>query len=163
MEHQARTLVDRPLSTVYNQWTQFESFPEFMQGVSRVEQIDDSTTRWDVEIAGVKRSFIADIVEQQPDRKIRWVSRDDPLHEGEVQFAPHGPETEVSLRMSFEPEGLVEKAGDTLGFVQRRVEGDLDKFKSFIETRPTPTGAWRGRVPDNTSQQYDPIGEDGTR
>lgn len=163
MEHQARTLVERPVSAVYNQWTQFETFPQFMEGVNRVEQLDDSTTRWDVEIAGVKRSFIADIVEQQPDQKIRWVSRDEPAHEGEVNFSPHGPETEVSLRMSFEPDSLIEKTGDKLGFVQHRVESDLDRFKSFIEDRPTPTGSWRGSVPDNAGQAFNPTGQEGTR
>ena len=149
MEHQARTLVDRPVSTVYNQWTQFESFPQFMEGVNSVRQIDDTTTQWDVEVAGVKRSFTADIVVQEPDQQIRWVSRDEPVHQGGVFFEPHGTETEVSLWMKFEPEGVVEKAGDALGFVQRRVEGDLDRFKSFIEDRELPTGAWRGNLPED--------------
>ncbi len=149
MEHQARTLVDRPVSTVYNQWTQFETFPEFMEGVNSVQQLDDSTTRWDVEIAGVKRSFVADIVDQQPDERIRWASREEPLNEGEVRFSPRGDETEVTLWMKFEPEGVIEKAGDKLGFVQHRVEGDLDRFKSFIEGRPIATGAWRGNLPND--------------
>ena len=149
MEHQARTLVDRPVSTVYNQWTQFESFPQFMEGVNSVRQIDDTTTQWDVEVAGVKRSFTADIVVQEPDQQIRWISRDEPAHQGGVSFTPHGAETEVSLWMKFEPEGVVEKAGDALGFVQRRVEGDLDRFKSFIEDRELPTGAWRGNLPED--------------
>ena len=153
MEHQARTLVDRPVSTVYNQWTQFEAFPEFMEGVNRVQQLDDSTTQWDVEVAGVKRSFVADIVDQQPDQRIRWASRDEPKNEGEVRFTPHGTETEVTLWMKFEPEGVIEKAGDKLGFVQHRVEGDLDRFKSFIESRPIPTGAWRGNVPNDPSDR----------
>jgi uncharacterized membrane protein len=149
MEHQARTVVDRPLSAVYNQWTQFESFPAFMEGVKSVRQIDDSTTYWDVELGGVHREFTADIVAQQPDREIRWVTRDEPAHEGRVQFEPRGEETEVSLWMKFEPQGFVEKSGDALGFVQRRVEGDLDRFKTFIENRPTPTGAWRGNIPND--------------
>ena len=150
MEHEARTLVDRPVSTVYDQWTQFESFPRFMEGVSRVKQLDDSSTRWDVEIGGVERSFVADIVEQKPDDHIRWESRTDPSHQGEVRFFPRGDSTEVSLWMNFEPEGWVEKAGDSLGFVQRRVEGDLGRFKSFIEDRASATGAWRGSVSDGT-------------
>jgi uncharacterized membrane protein len=157
MEHQARTLVDRPVSTVYNQWTQFETFPEFMEGVNSVQQLDDSTTRWDVEVAGVKRSFVADIVDQQPDQRIRWASREQPVNEGEVRFTPHGAETEVTLWMNFEPEGVVEKAGDKLGLVQHRVEGDLERFKSFIESRPIPTGAWRGNLPDDpTSTTQEP-------
>ena len=151
MEHQARTLVDRPVSTVYNQWTQFESFPQFMEGVKSVRQIGDSTTQWDVEIGGVERSFTADIISQHPDQEIRWVTRDEPVHEGQVFFEPRGAETEVSLWMRFEPEGFVEKSGDALGFVQRRVQGDLDRFKSFIENRPNPTGAWRGNIPQDPS------------
>ena len=149
MEHQARTLVDRPVSTVYNQWTQFESFPEFMEGVKSVQQIDDATTRWDIEVAGVERSFTADIVAQHPDQEIRWATRDAPVHEGQVYFEPRGAETEVTLWMRFEPEGLVEKTGDALGFVQRRVQGDLDRFKTFIENRDVPTGSWRGQIPQS--------------
>lgn len=143
MEHQASALIERPISTVYNQWTQFESFPQFMEGVNQVKQLDDTTTQWDVEIAGVNRQFTADIVTQEPDRRIRWVTRDEPAHEGQVSFQPRGTGTEVTLAMSFEPQGVVEKAGDALGFVQRRVEGDLERFKSFIEERDHATGAWR--------------------
>ena len=163
MEHQARTLVDRPVSTVYNQWTQFETFPRFMEGVTSVRQIDDTTTEWDVDIAGVKRSFTADIVVQSPDQEIRWVSRSEPRHQGQVFFEPRGAETEVSLWMKFEPVGAVEKTGDALGFVQRRVEGDLDRFKSFIEGRPIPTGAWRGNIPEDLAASNDLIGEERSR
>ena len=152
MDHSARTLVERPVSTVYNQWTQFETFPEFMEGVNNVQQLDDSTTRWDVEIGGVERSFIADIVEQKPDDHIRWETRTEPSHQGEVRFVPQGDGTEVTLWMNFEPEGWVEKAGDSLGFVQHRVEGDLERFKSFIEDRSSETGAWRGSVSDDQDE-----------
>lgn len=150
MEHEARTLVDRPVSTVYNQWTQFESFPEFMEGVSSVTQLDETSTRWDVEVGGVQRSFVADIVEQKPDDRISWRTRNEPSHHGEVRFIPRDAGTEVTLWMAFSPEGWVEKVGDRLGFVQHRVEGDLGRFKTFIESQATETGAWRGSVSDQS-------------
>lgn len=149
MEHEAQTKVDRPVSTVYNQWTQFESFPEFMQGVTKVTQLDDATTEWNVEIAGVERAFTADIIDQQPDRLIHWRSRTEPVHEGRVTFAPLGEATDVKLWLNFQPDGVIEQAGDKLGFVQNRVEGDLDRFKSFIEQRGDATGSFRESLPSN--------------
>jgi uncharacterized membrane protein len=148
MEHEARIVVDRPLSVTYNQWTQFEDFPQFMEGVNRVQQLDDASTEWAVEIAGVEKTFTADIVDQRPDQHIGWRSRTEPIHEGRVDFTQKPDGTEVALWMNFEPEGFVEAAGDKLGFVQRRVEGDLGRFKEFIESREAPTGAWRGTVDD---------------
>jgi uncharacterized membrane protein len=152
MEHEAQTRVERPLPTVYNQWTQFEAFPMFMEGVKSVRQLDDSTTEWDVEIAGVERHFTADIVAQHPDQLIRWRTRDEPVHEGEVSFHPAGDGTDVRLWMSFEPEGFTEQVADKLGFVKGRVEGDLERFKSFIEDREQSTGAWRGNLPEDPTQ-----------
>ncbi len=147
MEHEAHTRVERPVSTVYNQWTQFESFPEFMQGVNKVTQLDPATTEWDVEIAGVQRGFTADIIDQQPDRLIHWRSRTEPMHEGRVSFTPEGDATDVRLWLNFEPDGVIEQLGDKLGFVQGRVEGDLDRFKHFIEQRGDATGAFRDSMP----------------
>ena len=152
MEHEAHTRVDRPVSTVYNQWTQFESFPEFMQGVNKVTQLDDATTQWDVEIAGVEREFTAEIVEQRPDRSIHWRSQTEPLHEGRVSFAPQGDATDVTLWLNFQPDGVIEQLGDKLGFVKTRVEGDLDRFKHFIEQRGDATDAWRGTIPSSSEQ-----------
>jgi uncharacterized membrane protein len=153
MEHEAHTVVDQPVSMVYNQWTQFETFPEFMEGVTRVVQLDDASTRWDVEVGGVERSFVADIVEQTPDDHIRWETRTTPVQQGAVRFAPRGDSTEVALWMNFEPQDWVEKAGDGLGFVQRRVEGDLKRFKEFIERRGSETGAWRGSVDEAATDE----------
>jgi uncharacterized membrane protein len=133
MEHEATARIERPVSAVYNQWTQFESFPEFMQGVKSVKQLDSTTTEWDVEIAGVKRGFTADIIEQRPDSLIHWRSRTEPMHEGRVSFTPLGDATDVRLWMNFHPDGVVEQFGDKLGLVAGRVEGDLDRFKNFIE------------------------------
>ncbi|MEO8107425.1 MAG: SRPBCC family protein [Actinomycetes bacterium] len=146
MEHEAHTRVERPLSTVYNQWTQFESFPAFMQGVNKVTQLDDATTQWDVEIAGVEREFTAEIVEQRPDRTIHWRSITEPLHEGRVNFAPQGDATDVTLWLNFQPDGVIEQLGDKLGFVKGRVEGDLDRFKQFIEQRDHATDASHGSI-----------------
>ena len=139
--------VEVPVSTVYNQWTQFEEFPQFMEGVESVTQLDDTRLHWVAEIAGTSREWDAEIIDQQPDRRIAWRSIDGAGNGGIVTFQPVGPSTtQVSLQMEFEPEGLAENIGDKLGFVSKRTEGDLERFKSFIESRGVETGAWRGQV-----------------
>ena len=139
--------VKLPVSTVYNQWTQFEEFPEFMEGVERVTQIDDTRLHWVVEIAGAVREWDAEIVDQQPDQRIAWRSIDGAGNGGIVTFQPVGADaTRVSLQMQFEPDGLAETIGDRLGFVSKQAEGDLKRFKAFIEERGNETGAWRGEV-----------------
>jgi uncharacterized membrane protein len=136
-----------PVSTAYNQWTQFESFPEFMEGVDRIDQISQTMTHWVTSIGGVHREFDAEITEQNPDERIAWTSVDGPKQAGVVTFHRLGEGTsKVMLQMDFEPEGVVETAGDKLGVVGRRVEGDLKRFKSFIESRGTEEGGWRGTV-----------------
>lgn len=139
--------VDRDVRTVYNQWTQFEEFPRFMEGVDRVQQTDDRHLHWEVDIVGVDREFDAEITEQTPDQRIAWRSRTGVDQGGVVTFHPLNDEqTRVTLQLTFEPEGLVEQAGDTLGLVAARVKGDLKRFKEFIESRGSETGAWRGEV-----------------
>jgi uncharacterized membrane protein len=139
--------VECPVRSVYDQWTQMEEFPSFLEGVERVEQVTPTLTRWDVSVAGVHRTFDAEIVEQVPDQRLVWQSITGPSQAGTVEFRPIAPgRTEVQLTMAFEPEGIVEKAGDALGLVERRVQGDLERFKSFIESRVLPTGEWRGEV-----------------
>jgi uncharacterized membrane protein len=145
--HMTSIEIEQPLSTVYNQWTQFESFPQFMEGVESVRQIDDRSTHWVVDVGGVRREFDAVIEEQVPDQRIAWRSVDEPKQAGIVTFQPLAAgTTRVSLMLDFEPVGVTEKVGDSLGFVQRRVEGDLARFKDFLEDRGTTTGAWRGAV-----------------
>jgi uncharacterized membrane protein len=145
--HEDSVVVDVPVSTAYNQWTQFERFPSFMEGVEHVEQLDDTTTHWKVAIAGVEREFDAKITEQHPDQRIAWRSVDGPTHAGVVTFHKLGDNrSKVMLQLDLDTEGLVEKTGEALGFVERRIRGDLDRFKDFIEGRPGETGAWRGEV-----------------
>lgn len=149
--------VDRPVRTVYDQWTQFESFPEFMDGVTAVRQVDDTHTAWDVEIAGVERHFDATIVEQRPDERVAWTTTDGAYHAGEVRFEPVGADrTRVTLEMDFEPEGVAEKAGEMLGVVGSRVKGDLERFKDYIEERGVESGAWRGTVEDGQERPSGP-------
>ena len=140
--------VDVPLHTAYDQWTQFETFPKFMEGVEEVRQIDDRHLHWKADIAGVHREWDAEIVDQTPDERITWRSLDGARNDGTVSFAADesGTATRVTLRMEFEPEGMVEKVGDALKIVDRRTEGDLARFKSFIEARGAETGGWRGEV-----------------
>jgi uncharacterized membrane protein len=139
--------VQQPVRTVYNQWTQFEEFPAFMDGVEEVIQLDDRHLHWVAKIAGARREWDAEIVEQKPDSRIAWRSRNGALNAGVVTFRPVGAKaTEVTLELDFEPDGTVEKAGDKLGLVSRQAEGDLRRFKKFIEGRGSESGGWRGQV-----------------
>ena len=139
--------VEVPVRTAYDQWTQFEEFPRFMEGVEKITQLSDTRTHWVTEIAGIHREFDAEITEQEPDQRIAWTSVDEPKQAGVVTFHRiDDGKTRVMLQMDFEPQGLVEKAGDMLGIVKSRAKGDLERFKEFIESRGTETGAWRGEV-----------------
>ena len=140
-------VVGRPVSMVYNQWTQFEDFPHFMEGVEKVVQRDDTHLHWQTEIGMVNREFDAEITDQVPDQHIAWRAIGETKHAGEVRFLPEGTDrTRVKLAMSYAPEGFVEKVGDMIGSQERRIEGDLERFKSFIESQDFETGAWRGEV-----------------
>jgi uncharacterized membrane protein len=137
-----------PVTTAYNQWTQFESFPEFMSGVEEVRQVTDTRTHWKTRIGGVEREFDAEITEQHPDERIAWRALEGVKQAGVVTFHRLDDQhTRVSLQLEYEPERVTEKAGSALGVVGHRVKGDLNKFKQFIESRGQETGAWRGDVP----------------
>ncbi len=136
------------VTAAYNQWTQFEDFPKFMDGVEEVTQIGDRHLHWRVKIAGVEREFDATITEQVPDTRIAWKADGETRHAGVVDFHKLDMETtRVDLQLDMEPEGLVETVGDKLGVVERRVKKDLERFKELVESQPHPTGAWRGEVP----------------
>ncbi len=139
--------VDVPVSTAYNQWTQFETFPHFMTGIESVEQIDETSLQFRTHVAGVRREYVAQITDQTPDRKIAWVSTDKPRNAGTVTFEALGDErARVSVELEWEPEGLVEKAGSAIGADSRQVTADLGRFKEFIESRGIETGEWRSSV-----------------
>lgn len=139
--------VEVDLETVYNQWTQFEEFPSFMEGVNRIEQLDDRRLRWTAEVAGVEREFDTEITEQSPDQRIAWKATSGVDHAGVVTFHRLSDnQTRVTLQMNFDPDGFVENVGDKLGFVAARTKGDLERFKDFIEDRQVETGAWRGEI-----------------
>ncbi len=136
-----------PVTTAYNQWTQFTTFPQFMEGVDRIEQTTDTMTHWVTSIGGITREFDAKITEQHPDERVAWTSVDGPQQAGVVTFHRISPDTtKVMLQLDFEPEGIVETAGDKLGFVTHRIKGDLERFKDFIENRGSESGGWRGDV-----------------
>jgi uncharacterized membrane protein len=140
-----------PLHTAYDQWTQFEEFPRFMEGVKDVQQLDDTHVHWVAEIAGKRKEWDAEITEQTPDRRIAWRSISGAPNAGAVEFTALGDaETQIDVSMQFEPEGAIEKVGDALNAPERRVEGDLQRFKEFIEARGQETGAWRGEVQGGT-------------
>ena len=139
--------IDRDVATIYNQWTQFETFPEFMEGVERVEQLDDKRLHWAADIGWAQREWDAEIVEQTPDRVIAWRAVGDVRNDGRVTFEPVDMErTRLTVLFEMAPEGFTEKAGANLGIVDQRIEGDLKRFKSFIESRAAETGAWRGEI-----------------
>ena len=139
-------VVDAPLRQVYNQWTQFEEFPLFMEGVDEVRQLDDKRLHWRATIGGVEKEWHADMVDQVPDRRIAWKNLRGAETAGAVLFESVPEGTKVTLKLTYEPEGAKENVGDALGFVSRRVEGDLDRFKKFIEDRGRATGGWRGEI-----------------
>jgi hypothetical protein len=139
--------VNVPVRTAYNQWTQFEEFPRFMEGVEQVTQLDDKRLRWKAKIGGTEKAWDAVIREQVPDEKVIWRNTSGAENAGMVKFDKLGPElTRVHLEMSYDPEGFTENVGDMLGMFGRRVQGDLDRFKEFIESRGQETGAWRGEI-----------------
>jgi uncharacterized membrane protein len=138
--------VDAPLTVVYNQWTQFEEFPEFMEGVTEVRQLDDRRLFWSAEILGREFDWDAEIYEQVPDTCVKWRSTSGKHNAGEVHFSPVGEKTNVRLVMEYDPEGFAEKIADTLGFISKRLETNLARFRDFIERRGRETGGWRGEI-----------------
>ncbi|MFD8494533.1 SRPBCC family protein [Amycolatopsis sp. NPDC059657] len=139
--------VDVPVSTAYNQWTQFESFPEFMEGVERINQVDATHTHWVTKVGGVTREFDATITEQHPDERVAWRSDAGPDHAGVITFHRLADQkTRVTAQLTIDPEGFVENVGDKLGILDRRIKSDMERFKEFIEKRGRETGAWRGDV-----------------
>ena len=150
-------VVDVPVTTAYNQWTQFEDFPQFMGGVKSVTQLTDDRLEWVAEIAGVRRQWEARILEQVPDRKVAWAATEGATNAGAVTFEDAGPgRTSVHLVLEYEPEGLVEKIGDKLHVVENQAEKDLERFKKFIESEGYASGAWRGTVDEGA-----PLGTPG--
>lgn len=140
-------VVDVPVEVAYDQWTQFESFPKFMEGVKEVVQLDEKTLRWTAQIGPKVEEWDAEISEQTPNRIIAWRSTTGTPNAGTVRYEPAGDgKTRVSLEISYEPRDATEKVGDALGVLDRRVSGDLGRFKEFIEKRQVPTGAWRGEI-----------------
>jgi uncharacterized membrane protein len=136
-----------PVSLAYNQWTQFEDFPLFMEGVEHVQQLDDIRLHWVAKIGGKTAEWDAKILEQHPDRQISWISEDGKKTRGTVTFEPRGEgKTLVRLSMSYQAEGSIEQLGSAAGLDARRVRGDLERFKELVETRGEESGAWRGEV-----------------
>jgi uncharacterized membrane protein len=145
--------VNVPVRVAYDQWTQFEEFPRFMEGVKSVQQLDDTHVHWKAEIAGQQKDWDARIVAQRPDEMVAWTSTSGARNAGVVRFETISDDvTRILLEMEVDPDGPLENVGDFLGVIDRRVEGDLQRFKEFIETRGAPTGAWRGTVEGSPSR-----------
>jgi len=145
--------VNIPVRAVYNQWTQFEEFPKFMENIERVQQLDETGLHWVAKIAGVTVEWDAEILEQVPDKRIAWYGARGPIRNGIVSFNPINDSiTRVVLRIDYEPETFVEETGDKMGIASNRVQEDLQRFKEFIETRGVETGAWRGKINNGSLQ-----------
>jgi uncharacterized membrane protein len=143
--------VNVPIRTAYNQWTQFEEFPDFMEGVESVQQTDDIHLVWTAELGGKRHEWRAEITEQIPDERVAWKATDGKHNAGAVTFHRlDDNRTKIMVQMDFEPDGIVETLGSALGSDERRVEGDLERVKEFIESRGAETGAWRGEVRQGT-------------
>ena len=139
--------VNAPIRKVYSQWTQFEEFPLFMAGILEVRQLDDKRSHWRTNIGGKEKDFDAEITEQIPDKRIAWRSRSGAPTAGVVTFHPlNDQNTRIMLQMEYEPEGIIEKGGDILGVASRRIEGDLKRFKEYVESKGRERGAWRGTI-----------------
>jgi uncharacterized membrane protein len=139
--------VNVPVRTAYDQWTQFEDFPQFMDNVKSVKQLDDRRLHWVAEIGGRQTEWDAEIVDQVPDQRVSWRSTAGTPNDGTVTFEPTAPDkTKVTVAIEAEPTDPLEKAGAAIGMLDRQVEGDLERFKKFIESRGGETGAWRGEV-----------------
>jgi uncharacterized membrane protein len=144
--------VDVAVRTAYDQWTQFESFPEFMDGIKQVRQLDDRTLEWVADVAGKEKRWKATITEQEPDQRIAWTSTEGARTAGVVTFHRLGEgRSRVTLQLDVEPDGPIETVGDALGVVRNRVKDDMKRFKAFIEARGTETGAWRGEIKQKVS------------
>ena len=144
--------VNAPVRAVYNQWTQFEEFPRFMEGVEEVRQEGDKRLFWRAKIGGKVKEWEAEITDQVPDQRIAWQSVDGSPNAGTITFEELGPDrTMVTATIEYEPEGFVEKAGDALGIPSGRVEGDLKRFRDYIEERGRETGGWRGQIGESPS------------
>jgi uncharacterized membrane protein len=139
--------VNVPVSTAYNQWTQFEEFPRFMENVESVTQLDDTHLRWVAEIGGKREEWKAEITHQEPDKVVAWRALEGRENAGRVEFEPLGPDrTRIDVTMTWEPEGILEAAADKVGVSDRAVKVDLERFKDLVESRGVETGAWRGEV-----------------
>ena len=155
-------VVGVPVRTAYDQWTQFEDFPRFMEGVESVTQITDDQLEWVAEIGGVRRQWVAMILEQIPDQKVSWAAMEGATNAGTVTFAENGVgETRVTLSLEYEPEGFLETLGDKLGLVERQVQEDLDRFRDYIESQGQASGGWRGAI-DKSAGLGDPMPEAAT-
>jgi uncharacterized membrane protein len=150
--------VNVPVRVAYNQWTQFEEFPRFMEGVEEVRQLDDKRLHWKATVGGKTKEWDAEITEQRPDERIAWRSRGGANNAGVVTFHRLSDgTTRVMLQLEYDPEGVIENVGDAIGIVSARVKGDLERFKEFIEARGSETGAWRGEIDRGSVQRKDRV------
>ena len=147
--------VNVPVSAAYDQWTQFEEFPRFMEGIVAVKQTDDSHVHWIAEVNGERQEWDSEIVEQEPDRVIAWRSTGGLRNSGRVEFAPIAEGTRVSVEMEYDPEGIKETVGAALGLDGGQVGNDLERFKDLVESRDLPTGSWRGEISDGDVVESD--------
>jgi len=143
--------IDVPVRTVYDQWTQFEDFPSFMEGVESVTQVDDTHLHWVAEFAGVRREWDAVVTEQHPDERVAWTSTSGTSNAGVVTFHKlDETRTRVMLQLDVDPAGFVEHVGDALGIIRHRASSDLGRFKDLVESHGVADGGWRGEIENDS-------------
>jgi len=145
-----------PVSVAYDQWTQFEEFPQFMDGIVEVKQLDDTHLHWVADIDGERKEWKAEVIEQEPDRVVAWRSVEGLENSGRVEFEPIDSGTRVSVAMQYDAEGVKESIGALFGVDGRQVANDLESFRELVEAREVPTGAWRGTVESGDVVDSDP-------
>lgn len=138
-----------PVSTAYNQWTQFESFPRFMARVQNVKQLRPHLTRWTVGVGPVRHEFEAEITEQQPDSHVQWRSLGPASpHRGWVRFeSAAAGRTTMQLHVDIKPAGAAGLLAST-PLISTTIRAELRNFKEFIEGAGHENGAWRGLISD---------------
>jgi uncharacterized membrane protein len=136
-----------PIDVVYDHWTRFEDWPEFMHRVENVEQVDDATVGFRVKIWGISKRFEADIVEQRPNERIEWNVTEGYSHTGLVTFHELAKSlTRIDLTIDVQPSNVIDKVSRGMRFVKRAVRADLHRFKAYAELDHEPEKGWRGRI-----------------
>lgn len=137
--HRHTIEIDRPAHAIFERWKDFESYPEFMSGVEEVRRLNDATIHWVMDITGEKHEFDAIITRLDEDQCLSWTATDASREHAEVLLTPVDPDhTQLTLTVEYEPDGIKQRSSDWIGLVDRRLRGDLERFKELAESGSGP-------------------------